>query len=461
MTKFKKSDLKTQLLQGIQILKNKLNYAEYCYFILAVFFFYHTGAVPPQNATNFHTQRLVATSRANASFTAQKKKHNLQGELIDDFSEIEGRNPMLKDVLLPAIPATTISDSILSNYLDQLDQFQKNTSIFSNHESFGQAYDYWISQLAKLTLKQGVSFYTPRSVIRMMIGITKPSEGMTIYDPTVGTGGMFTESANYIRRKGGDISSVTFYGCETAPDIWAICKMNLLAHGLENIFIQQQDALLNTHDLFGKFDLVLQNIPVPTEAMSKREIYQVNETLLKHAFNGIADDGRGAILIPSSILHEDREDLWRQIISQDWLEAVISLPAKLLHGTNSAASVLVINKQKLEAREGKIMFMRPVNTSLPYTRHNELDDKDINAAIDAFESWKRIPEYANIVSNTTIAEQGYNLSVDKYLSISDEEPNFDITSALKRYRLAAKEREVTVDRLMKSLEEHFNFQEPD
>ncbi len=461
MTKIKKSDLKTQLLQSIQVLKSKLNYAEYCYFILAMLFFYHTSAVPPQSSSHFQMQRLISTSRTGASYTSQRKKNDLQGKLIEDFSEFEYRNAQLKDVLVPAIPATVISDTVLSNYLRQLDQFQTNTSIFSNTESFGQAYDYWISQLAKLTLKQGVSFYTPRSVIRLMVGITKPSEGMTIYDPTVGTGGMFTESANFIQQKGGDISSVTFYGCETAPDIWAICKMNLLAHGLENIFIQQQDALINTHDLFGKFDLVLQNIPVPIESMNKREIHPINEAFLKHAFNGIADDGRGAILLPSSILHDDRGDFWRQIISQDWLEAVISLPAKLLHGTNSAASILVINKQKLEDRVGKVMFMRPVNTPLPYTRHNELDNKDINVAINAFESWKRIPEYASIVSNTTIAEQGYKLSVDKYLSISDELPNFDITSALKRYHIAAKEREAAVERLMKSLEEHFNVQETD
>lgn len=461
MTKIKKSDLKTQLLQGIQVLKPQLNYAEYCYFILAVFFFYHTGAVSPQIRTNYHTQRLVATSRAGASFSSQRKKRDLQGELIDDFSEYEGRNPLLKDVLLPAIPTTVISDSVLSTYLDQLDQLKNTTNIFSNRESFSQAFDYWISQLAKLTVKQGASFYTPRSVIRLMVGITKPSEGMTIYDPTVGTGGMFTESAHYIRQKGEDVSSVTFYGCETAPDIWAICKMNLLAHGLENLFIEQQDAMLNTHDLFGRFDLVLQNLPVPTESMNKKEIYRINEAFLKHTINGIADDGRGAILMPSSVLHEDREEFWRQIISHDWLEAVISLPAKLLHGTNSAAYIVVINKQKLDTREGKVLFMRPINTSLPYTRHNELDDKDINAAIDAFDSWKRIPEYANVVSNRLIAEQGYKLSVDKYLDINDEVPTFDITSALKRYRLAAQERETAVNRLMKSLEDHFHFQEPD
>lgn len=460
MTKIKKSDLKTQLLQSIKILKSRLNYSEYCYFILAILFFYHTGSVPPQSSSHFEMQRHISISRIGASYTSQRKKDDLQGELLEDFSEFEDKNPLLKDVLVPAIPATIIPDSVLSNYLDQLEQFRKNTNILSNTDNFGQAYDYWISQLSKLTLKQGVSFYTPRSVIRLMIGITKPSEGMTIYDPTVGTGGMFTESANYIRQKGGDVTSVTFYGCESAPDIWAICKMNLLAHGLENIFIQQQDALLNNHDLFGKYDLVLQNIPVATESMSKRETYQFNEAFLKHTFNGISDDGRGAILVPSYIVHEDREDFWRQIISQDWLEAVISLPAKLLHGTNSAAYILVINKQKPTPREGKILFMRPINTPLPYTRHNELDEKDINDAIDAFDSWKHIPEYASVISNTTIAEQGYKLSVDKYLSISDEALSFDITSALKRYRLAAKERELAVGRLMKSLEEYFNFQEP-
>jgi type I restriction enzyme M protein len=461
MTKIKKSELKTHLFQGVQILKNKLNYAEYCYLILALFFFYYTGAVSSPANANFKTQRLISTSRASASTTFPRKKRNLQDELIDDLSEIEGRNPMLKDVLLPAVSTNILADSALNDYLDQLNQLQKNTPIFSNTDYFGQAYDYWISQLAKLTLKQGVSYYTPHSVIRLMVGITKPREGMTIYDPTAGTGGMFTESAHYIRQSGGDVNSVNFYGCETAADIWAICKMNLLAHGLGNIFVQKQDALLNDYDLFGKFDLVLQNMPVTAESLSKREAYQLNDEFLKHAIKGIAEDGRGAILLPSSILNENREDFWRHIVSQDWLEVVISLPAKLLHGTNSSATIIVVNKQKAEAHEGKVLFMRPINMPLPYTRHNELEDKDVNAAIEAFDGWKRIPDYANVVSNSIIAEQDYKLSVDKYLSMDEEVPNFDITAALKRYRLAAKEREVTVERLMKSLEEHFQFREPD
>lgn len=89
-----------------------------------------------------------------------------------------------------------------------------------------------------------------------MVGITKPSEGMTIHDPTVGTGGMFTESAHYIRQRR-RCKFRYFLRMRNSPRHLAICKMNLLAHGLENLFIEQQDAMLNTHDLFGRFDLVL------------------------------------------------------------------------------------------------------------------------------------------------------------------------------------------------------------
>jgi hypothetical protein len=106
--------------------------------------------VPPQSSTNFHTQRIVSTSRASARFL--RKKNNLQSELIDDFSEFESINPLLKDVLLPAIPAAKISDAVLNDFLAQLNQLPKETLVFSSAENFSQAFDYWISQLAKLTI---------------------------------------------------------------------------------------------------------------------------------------------------------------------------------------------------------------------------------------------------------------------------------------------------------------------
>ncbi|HEX2620525.1 MAG TPA: N-6 DNA methylase, partial [Phototrophicaceae bacterium] len=120
-------------------------------------------------------------------------------------------------------------------------------------ERFGQAYDYWISQLARMTVRRGSAFYTERSLIRLMVGLMKPAEGMSIYDPTAGTGGMLVEAAQYIRQQGGSLDTTRLFGREKSPDIWAVCKMNLLAHQIENFAVQQEDTLTSSQDLFDTF----------------------------------------------------------------------------------------------------------------------------------------------------------------------------------------------------------------
>jgi len=284
MTKIKKSELKSHLRQSIHILKRSLDYATYCYFILAVLFFYHAGEAPNLLRGNPNLPRITVSSRmAPVRVSFQRKKRDLHDELTSAFSEFESTSPPLKDVLLPSIPSSLMSDADLIAFRDQLDQLQQRTGIFSSAQNFSHAYDYWISQLARLTIKHGVSFYTPRSVIQLMVALMKPTGGISIYDPTVGTGGMFTESARYISQQGGDVDSVDFYGCETASDIWAICKMNLLAHRLDHAVINQLDALKNPPELLGKFDLILQNLPLPTADYHKGQVRRMNDNFLQHA----------------------------------------------------------------------------------------------------------------------------------------------------------------------------------
>lgn len=461
MTKIKKSDLKNHLLQSINILKRSLDYATYCYFILAMLFFYHVGEMPSLYTTRPNLPRIMASSSAPARIslqTSSRRRRNLYGDLSDSFSEIEGSIPILRNVLLPAIQAKPIDESALSDYQDLLGQLQQRTGIFSSPQNFSHAYDYWISQLAKLTTKQGVSFYTPRSVIRMMVGMVKPAVGMSIYDPTVGTGGMFTGSAHYISHQGGDIGSVEFYGCEVAADIWAICKMNMLAHGLEQAVISQNDVLQNPPDFLGRIDLVLQNLPLLPG--SKGQVQRHNNDLLRHVLEVLSLNGRAAILTPSSLLQEDHRDLWRQVVGRDWLEAVISLPAKLLHGTNASANILIFNKNKVDTRSGKVLFVQASNEPLPYARHNELEDHTVESVIQAYDAWQSIPDFARVVPNQRIEEYDYKLSVDKYLRLEEDVPTFDVLSALRRYQSAVQEREAAVDKLMRNLETLNNSVQP-
>lgn len=451
MTKIKKSELKKSLDRSIAILKRSLEYRAFCYFILATLFLYYASEAEVPFSFQFYAPLFFERNRRDNRNTLQRKKWDLLGDASAIFSEVEVSYPSLKGVLLPSIPKSKISDEDLIELGDELNRLEQQTGIFSSTNSFSQAYDYWLTQLAKLTVKQGVSFYTPRSVRRLMVGLIKPTSGMAIYDPTVRVGGMFIESANYIVEHGGDTRSVEFYGCETAPDIWAICKMNMLVHGLDNAFIEQQDALENQHDVSGRFDIILQNLPLPQENSNKGQARRANEAFLRHMLEGLAVYGRGAILSPSSLIQEDHREFWQQVIGRDWLEAVISLPAKLLHGTNAAATLLIFNKHKLDRHKNKVIFISALNTPLPHARHNELEESDIQAAINAFEEWKRIPDFANVVNLTQIEEHDFKLGVEKYLHMTDAAPPFDITTALKRYHTAVQEREMSMNRLMKSL----------
>jgi type I restriction enzyme M protein len=449
----KKSDLKKHLLDSVHILKRTLDYSVYVYFILAMLFFYHVGEIPYRGSLKSIQLVSPRASVIPIRGNFQKKKRDLQDDLIEAFSTVELIDPDLRGVLLPALPTKFISDATLIEYRQHLDALQQNTSIFAMSERFGQAYDYWISQLARMTVRRGTAFYTERSLIRLMVGLMKPTEDMSIYDPTAGTGGMLVEAAQYIRQQGGSLDTTRLFGREKSPDIWAVCKMNLLAHQIENFAVQQEDTLTSSQDLFDTFDLVLQNLPLPPDPQNKGQNRRLNTAFLQHAIYSLSETGRAAILAPNTILQQDQRDVWRYVVNRDWLEAVISLPPKLLHGTHAAACILIFNKKKSEDRNSQVLFIHLASDFTPRTRHSELQDEDIRLMIQSFETWGEGSDHARIIPVARIEEQDYSLRIEQYPDLGDPVPTFDLIAGFNRYLVATRKREQAVKNLITSLEE--------
>ncbi|MEO8610160.1 MAG: N-6 DNA methylase [Chloroflexota bacterium] len=334
-----------------------------------------------------------------------------------------------------------------------LDYLQEHTSAFINSENFGNTFEYWLSLLAKMTVKQGVAFYTPRSLVNLLIDITKPREGMSIYDPTVGTGGMLIGAAHYIRQHGGNLESTQFYGREKLQDIWAICNMNILAHQIDNATIEHGDSLRDMEARTDTFDLVLQNIPLSLDPGNRTKTNQMTQAFLEHAVESLSPSGSAAILAPASILQQDHQDFWHQILQRDWLEAVINLPPKLLHGTNTSAVVFIFNKKKPAGRSSQVLFIRVPSNFLPHAWHNELQNVDIQSIVQAFESWGETSQFTRVIHISEIKDQNYNLSIERYPDFGEITQPFDIASALNRYHIASQKREAAVTRLMQNLAE--------
>ncbi|MBZ0285423.1 MAG: SAM-dependent methyltransferase [Anaerolineae bacterium] len=447
MVKLNKSELKKHLISSVQLLKKNLTYTAYCYLILAVLLFFHVGEV----SSKYDPTESEATAPI-PELSFRGRKRDLRQGLIKSFSNLESKHPGLTGVLMPSILETPISDDELLAYRNLLDQLQQTTGIFSTAESFSHAYEYWISQLAGMTIKSGVSFYTPRSLTHLLVSIMKPAAGMSIYDPTAGTGGMLIACAEYIRQQGEGLDTTHFSGREKSPDIWAICKMNAFVHQMENVSIEQVDSLQNGQNQFGKFDLVLQHLPLSPDPRNKGLTRRMDAAFLWQAVDVLSPYGRAAVLSTAALLREDHADIWRHILNRDWLEAVITLPSNLLHGTNAAASILVLNKRKPVEHLSQVLFIQFPPSYTTRSRHYELRSEDIQSLVETFEHWGRGSDYARVVSVSRIEEQNYSLSIERYPDLGEAAESFDLAAALNRYHTAIQKRETAVAQLLRSLE---------
>ena len=449
MAKLKRSELRAHLLRSVQILKTSLTYTAYCSFILTMLFFNFVMETSGEYGGLQHTQLVVSPSVIHPRAPSGRKKLRFQDDLAEAFSGLEYDNPMLKWVLLRALPETPLPDADLLAYHDQLDRLQTATGVFSNPDSFSYAYEYWIEQLATLTVKRGLSFYTQPSLVRLMVELLKPIEGMSVYDPSVGTGGTLVQAARYVEQHDGNPATMAFYGREKSPDIWAICKMNMLAHGLDNAVIEQGDTLQMASASTTTFDLVLQDLPL---SPNRRSGQLADAAFLRHAVQSLAPDGRAAILCSSSVAQNDHPEFWRFVLSHDWLEAVISLPPQLLQGTPSGASLFIFNKQKSPDRLSHVLFIQAAPDLVPRSRYNQLPDDAIQTVVQIYEQWDNSAKDARIIPVQQIEEQNYRLNVDRYLEWVEAPQPFNVNVALNRYRTAVQKRDEAVDGLMKALE---------
>ena len=186
--------------------------------------------------------------------------------LNTSFRAIEDANPRLKGVFQDVDFANKerFPDHLLDSLLQHFETHRMRKADVDS-TVLGDAYEYLIAKFADDAGKKGGEFYTPKQVVKLMVEILRPEEGQTVYDPACGSGGMLLEVTHYVERNGLNLKSLTLYGQEKNLNTWAICKMSLFLHDIDDAFIERGDTLLDPKHLSGKvlkrFDLVLANPP--------------------------------------------------------------------------------------------------------------------------------------------------------------------------------------------------------
>lgn len=380
-------------------------------------------------------------------------KHNIGDELNKATAAIEECNPQLEGVLasIDFNVKNKLSDENLQDLLNHFSKYRLRNADFESPDLLGSAYEYLIKQFADSAGKKGGEFYTPSQVVSLLISLIHPEEGMKIYDPTAGSGGMLIQTRDYIIRNNGNPKNLSLYGQEKNVNTWAICKMNMILHGVLSSNILHGDTLRSPkHTSNGKleaFDRVIANPPFSLknwgwdEAVTdpyNRYVYGLPPKksgdlgFIQHMIASLEEDGKMGVIVPHGVLFRGggEREIRKGIIKDDLVEAVIGLPHSLFYGTTIPAAVLIINKNKTSERRNKVIF---INGEMEYhegKKQNKLRCIDIQHILDTYIEFKEEKRYSYVATISEILENDWNLNIRRYADTSPPPEHYDLHSIL-------------------------------
>ena len=380
-------------------------------------------------------------------------KHDIGADLNKATEAIEEHNPSLEGVLVSIDfnIKNKLSDNKLQDLLSHFSKHRLRNEDFAQPDLLGGAYEYLIKQFADSAGKKGGEFYTPSEVVWLLVSLLKPSAGMKIYDPTVGSGGMLIQTRNYLVQNGDNPSNLSLYGQEMNLNTWAICKMNMFLHSVFNADVRKGDTLRDPQHIQGGelmlFDRVIANPPFSLAKWGKEEAENDaygrfpygtppkdtgDLAFIQHMISSLNAEGRMGVVVPHGVLFRgaSEKEIRKGILEDDFLEAVVGLPSALFYGTGIPAALLIINKNKPSERKGMVLF---INGELEFQEgknQNKLRDEDIELIVSTFDSYEDLKRYSKVVEMDEIRENDYNLNIRRYADTSPPPETFDVKAIL-------------------------------
>ncbi len=310
------------------------------------------------------------------------------------------------------------------------------TDDFEFPDLLGAGYEYLIKYFADSAGKKGGEFYTPSPVVRLLVQLLEPIEGMAIADPTCGSGGMLIQTGGFVEESGGDARRLALYGQELSGTTWAICKMNMILHGYRSADIRNEDTLkapahLENGELM-KFDRVLANPPFSQNyvraGMKFPERFhtfmpesgkKADLMFVQHIIATLSDQGKAAVVMPHGVLFRGgpEKEARKRIIEAGHLDAVIGLPPGLFYGTGIPACVLVLSKKGAKARKD-VLFINADREFKQGKNQNSLRPEDIEKIVHVYQERLVESGYSRRVSVDKLAEQDFNLNIRRYVDNS-------------------------------------------
>ena len=401
-----------------------------------------TEAELRSNSPSYYAETFFVPPPARWEHLRDELHHNVGDGLNKALGALEDHNPALEGVVqhidfTKQVGQSRIPDRKLRDLITHFSKYRLRNEDFEFPDLLGAAYEFLIGEFADSAGKKGGEFYTPRSVVRMMVELVQPQAGMSVYDPCSGSGGMLILSKDYVEEHGGNPRNLHLAGQEYNGSVWSISKMNLLLHGIPDADMQNGDTLAEPMHVHGgqldRFDRVLSNPPFSLnytrDGMQHPERFQwgwapdggkkADLMFVQHMVS-VLKGGRGiaATVMPHGVLFRGgaERDIRTRLLDDDIIEAVIGLAPNLFYGTGIPACVLVLRAPgtKPAERAGKVLFINADAEFSAGRAQNYLLPEHAEKIVSTYRAFAVIPGYATVVTREDLAANDDNLNIRRY-----------------------------------------------
>ena len=466
MTTLSLAQLENHLWRAADILRGSIDSGDYKHYIFGLLFFKRLSDVweeeYEERLARYHDADLAADPDEHrfdipkGHFWRDVRKHttDIGTHLNRAFHIIEDANMKLRGVFqdVDFNNKERFPDAMLEKLLQHFETYRlRNSDV--EPDVLGQAYEYLIAQFADDAGKKGGEFYTPKMVVRLIVECLKPEEGMSIYDPTCGSGGMLLEAVHHLERQGKNPKSLSLFGQERNLNTWAICQMNLFLHDIDDAQVARGDTLLEPKHLTGDsvkairtFDRVLANPPFSLKSWghdvwSKGDAYGRDRygcppksygdlAFVQHMVASLKEDGVCGVVLPHGVLFRGGAEgkIREGLIKDDLIEAVIGLAPNLFYGAGIPACILILRKQKPAAHKGKTLFIHAADEFIAGKKQNLLTTEHLSKIVDCLVGFEAIEHFSYVADYAEIEGNNFSLNIPQYVDLGSKEDTTDIAT---------------------------------
>ena len=446
------------LWQAADKMRNNMDAAEYKHVVLGLIFLkyisdsfaeLHARLVAeideggdPEDPDEYRAKNVFwVPQEARWNYLLDNAKKPEIGKFVDNaMAAIERDNLSLKGVLSKDYARPALDKQRLGELIDLIATIGLGDTESKSKDILGRVYEYFLGQFADAEGKKGGQFYTPRSIVRLLVEMLEPYEGR-VFDPCCGSGGMFVQSEGFIEAHGGRIGSIAIYGQESNQTTWRLCKMNLAIRGIDaniqwgNSF--HKDAF---KDL--KADFILANPPFNDslrEDIRWKEFgtppkSNANFAWVEHFIHHLSPKGIAGFVLANGSMSSNTSgegDLRKKIIEADLVDCMVALPGQLFYNTSIPACLWFIARDKanheFRKRKREVLFIDARNMGVMIDRrHKELTADEITRIASTYHVWREeVSRYTDVIgfcksaTLDEIEQQSYILTPGRYVGIEE------------------------------------------